>query len=234
MERRGGKIFTAALIILLGLGFCLSYSGLWDGAGLLEGFRRLVLHHYILAIACYLACTILGTVFLAVPGIVYAVAAGAAFGPVVGTALCVIGAGTGAALAFLMGRYVLGDRVRPLVERHRYLRYWLLDNSGFNQWILLVITRLVPLFPFNLQNFAYGITSMGFWQYTLGTFLLIIPGTAMYTFASAGLLSADAERAALPISVVLCLLLLAASWLLRRKFRLTDTKKRNCGEGAWE
>lgn len=50
-----------------------------------------------------------------------------------------------------------------------------------------MITRLVPLFPYNLQNFAYGVTDMPLKTYAVGTFLFMLPGTAMYTFGTAGL-----------------------------------------------
>ena len=47
-----------------------------------------------------------------------------------------------------------------------------------------MITRLVPLFPYNLQNFAYGVTDMPLKTYAVGTFLFMLPGTAMYTFGN--------------------------------------------------
>ena len=49
------------------------------------------------------------------------------------------------------------------------------------------MTRLVPLFPYNLQNFAYGITDIGFAPYAVYSALFMLPGTAAYTVAAAGL-----------------------------------------------
>ena len=58
-----------------------------------------------------------------------------------------------------------------------------------------MITRLVPLFPYNLQNFAYGVTDMPLKTYAVGTFLFMLPGTAMYTFGTAGLADPSIRKA---------------------------------------
>ena len=113
-----------------------------------------------MAVAAYLALTIVGCALLAVPGALFAIAGAALFGPLEGTLWCSLAATVGAVGAFLAGRYFLRDAVRPRVMRCGPLRRWLFSGSRRNEVLTLAVTRLVPLFPFNLQNFAYGITDM--------------------------------------------------------------------------
>lgn len=174
-----------------------------DAAGLL---KRAVEENLLLAACLYVVFTAAGSVVLALPGIAFAVPAGVLFGPVLGTVLCAAAATAGAAAAFLAGRFFLRDSIRPLAMKNRYLKKWLFDESGKNQLFVLMITRLVPLFPYNLQNFAYGVTDIGFLPYTIGSFLFMLPGTAMYTVGAAGL--ADAERR--PVYIGAALLIAAA------------------------
>ena len=66
-----------------------------------------------------------------------------------------------------------------------------------------MITRLVPLFPYNLQNFAYGVTDIKFSTYSICSLIFMLPGTAMYTVGTAGL--ADKENRILYIGIALVL-----------------------------
>src|SRR5678815_4984512 len=56
-----------------------------------------------------------------------------------------------------------------------------------DSWRIVMITRLVPLFPFNLQNYAYGVTRIGFWAYVTTSAVCMIPATVAYTFAGGAL-----------------------------------------------
>lgn len=143
------------------------------------------------AILLYMVLTVVGSVVLALPGVSFAILAGALFGPVLGTICCSAAATLGAMLAFVCGRYFLKDSIRPLALKNKYLKKWLFDESGKNQLFVLMITRLVPLFPYNLQNFAYGVTDIRFATYALGSFVFMLPGTAMYTVGTAGLFDAE-------------------------------------------
>ena len=83
--------------------------------------------------------------------------------------------------------------------KNRYLKKCLFDESGRNEIFILMITRLVPLFPYNLQNFAYGITDIRFSTYSVCSLIFMLPGTAMYTVGTAGL--ADKENRLLYIGI---------------------------------
>jgi uncharacterized membrane protein YdjX (TVP38/TMEM64 family) len=126
------------------------------------------------------------------PGTPLTLLAGLLFGALLGTAYAFTGAMIGAVLAFLVARYAARDIVSSWVQRNERLRR--LDAGVERQgWRMLVITRLVPVFPFNLQNYAYGLTRVRLSTYALVSGVCIVPGVAVYAFAggSLGSLSTD-------------------------------------------
>lgn len=125
-------------------------------------------------IALYAAATVL---FL--PGSVITLAGGVLFGPVWGTLWSLTGATLGAALAFLIARYLGGDwiarRAGPRLSR-------LNDGVAAEGWRFIAFVRLVPLFPFNLLNYALGLTRMAFLPYVLASALFMLPGALAFTW----------------------------------------------------
>lgn len=119
-----------------------------------------------------------GTV-LFLPGSVLTLAGGALFGPAWGTLYNLSGATLGAALAFLLARYLAG----PWVERRTGGRLQQLrqgvDEEG---WRFVAFVRLVPLFPFNLLNYALGLTRIRFWHYVVASYVCMLPGALAYTY----------------------------------------------------
>jgi len=113
------------------------------------------------------------------PGSIFSLAGGMLFGPVLGTIYNLTGATIGAMLAFMVARYVASGWVReksgPRLER--IIRG--VDDEG---WRFVAFTRLVPLFPFNLLNFALGLTRIPFLHYALATAVCMIPGALAYTY----------------------------------------------------
>ena len=125
--------------------------------------KGLIEENYLLAVVLYITVTILGCAVLALPGVTFAVVSGMLFGPVMGSFACLIATTLGAMLAFIVGRYFLKDAVKPMLENSPQLKKLLFSGDGRRDIVLLMITRMVPIFPYNLQNFAYGITDMDFW-----------------------------------------------------------------------
>lgn len=125
-------------------------------------------------IALYAAATVL---FL--PGSVITLAGGVLFGPVCGTLWSLAGATLGAALAFLIARYLGGDwiarRAGPRLSR-------LNDGVAAEGWRFIAFVRLVPLFPFNLLNYALGLTRIAFLTYVLASALFMLPGALAFTW----------------------------------------------------
>ena len=169
-------------------------------------------------LAIYMAVTVIGSVVLALPGVTFAILAGLLFGPALGTVLCALSATAGAVLAFLAGRFFLRDSIRPAAMKNRYLKKWLFDESGKNQIFVLMITRLVPVFPYNLQNFAYGVTDISFATYTVGSFVFMIPGTAMYTIGTAGLADAENRLLYIGIAVAIAVVVILVGMVLKKKY----------------
>lgn len=125
---------------------------------------------------------IVGCVFL-LPGLPISIAGGLIFGAVWGSVWTTIGANLGAAAAFLIGRYAARDMVAGWVEKNKALKR--IDEGVRNQgWRMLLITRLVPIFPFNIQNYVYGLTDIRFTTYLLVTLPSMIPATIAFNFAA--------------------------------------------------
>jgi len=120
---------------------------------------------------------------LMVPGLPVSIVGGLIFGAVWGSVWTTVGANLGAAAAFLVGRYAARDTVAGWVARHPALAR---IDAGVRRhgWRMLIITRLVPVFPFNLQNYAYGLTAIPFSTYVLVTLPSMIPATVAYNFAA--------------------------------------------------
>ncbi len=131
-----------------------------------------------LAPALFVAIWVLATL-LFLPGAVLGLLGGALFGPVWGTAWNLAGATIGAVLAFLAARYLAGGWV---ARRAGGRLGWLLASVEAEGWRFVAVTRLVPLFPFNLLNYALGLTRIGFWPYVVTTLICMLPGTFAYTW----------------------------------------------------
>ena len=116
---------------------------------------------------------------LFVPGTAISLAGGALFGPVWGALYTLTGATGGATLAFLVSRYVAADWVESKAGGRLGRIKAGVEREG---WMFLAFTRLVPLFPFNLLNYAFGLTRISLRTYILTSFICMAPGTAGYTY----------------------------------------------------
>ena len=210
-------IFIGIIVVILVLNHIFGWSEWLRNTDNLAFLSDMVNDHLLEAVLIYLAVTVIGSVVLAVPGVTFAIIAGLVFGPLLGTFCCVLAATLGAMAAFIAGRFFLKDSIKPAVEKNALLKKWLFDETGRNEMFILMITRLVPIFPYNLQNFAYGVTDISFAAYSIGSFIFMIPGTAMYTIGFAGL--ADSENRALYIGIAVLLAVIVfgmAAWLRKR------------------
>jgi len=129
----------------------------------------------ILFIAIYIVATV-----LLLPASVLTLGAGAVFGVLAGALYVLIGATIGANLAFLIGRYLARERVAKWIEGNP--KFAAIDRAvGREGWKIVVLVRLSPAFPFNLLNYALGLTQVSFLDNLLGT-AGIVPGTFMYVY----------------------------------------------------
>lgn len=125
-------------------------------------------------------------------GIPITVVGALAFGPIKGALLSTTGATLGAGVAFLIARYA----GRDMVER------WVKENKGLSKidegvkkhgWRMVMITRLVPLFPFNLQNFVYGITKVKFSTFMVISWFCMLPAAIAFSFMAGSVVKGEGD-----------------------------------------
>jgi uncharacterized membrane protein YdjX (TVP38/TMEM64 family)/rhodanese-related sulfurtransferase len=130
---------------------------------------------------------------LFLPGAVLGLAGGALFGPLWGAMLNLAGGTLGAAVAFLIARHLAADWVRRRVGGRLGEIIRGVDAEG---WRFVAFVRLMPIFPFNLANYALGLTRISSWQYLAATAICMIPGSAAYAWlghAGAGATAGDKD-----------------------------------------
>ncbi|PLZ40983.1 TVP38/TMEM64 family protein, partial [Fischerella thermalis WC542] len=117
---------------------------------------------------------------LFIPGSLLTLKGGCLFGVVWGSMYVLIAATIGATFAFIIGRYLTRDWVCRQLEKHP--KFKAIDQAVAKQGFKIVfLTRLSPIFPFNLLNYAFGITQVSLKDYILGS-IGMIPGTVMYVY----------------------------------------------------
>jgi len=122
------------------------------------------------------------------PGAPFSMGAGLVWG-MAGLPVTLAGATLGACGCFLVSRHVLQHRVRPLVAARPMLTA--LDQAVADEgWRIVLLLRLNPLVPFNVQNYTFGVTRVGFWPYVVATAIGIVPNTALHVYF--GVLGRDA------------------------------------------
>lgn len=216
-------ILLVAVILILDHRFGWSgYLGNLDNLGFL---KEMVQQNLWQAMLIYLVVTVVGCVVLALPGATFALFAGILFGPWLGILNCLVATTLGASAAFLTGRFFLKDSIKPIAQKNRYLKKLLFDSNPKSELVVLMITRLVPLFPYNLQNFAYGITDISFWKYTIYTFVFMFPGVSFFTIGAAGLTATKGRVWYFVAAGVLCLLVMGAGYLLKKRYLSEEMPK---------
>lgn len=177
-------IAIALIAVVIFIAYQLGLFNLLKGGSLKERVERLdAMFHSLggFAPAVFVLIWILACVLL-VPGATITIAGALVFGPLWGSIWTALGANIGACVAFLVGRYGARGMVEGWIEKNKSLQK--IDEGVRQQgWRMLLITRLVPIFPFSLQNYVYGLTNIPFRTYALVTFPTILPGTIAYNFA---------------------------------------------------
>ncbi|XP_051123580.1 uncharacterized protein LOC127246333 isoform X2 [Andrographis paniculata] len=125
-----------------------------------------------------------GLEILAIPAIPLTMSAGLLFGSVTGTIIVSLSGTVAASVAFLIARYFARERILKLVEGNK--KFLAIDKAiGENGFKVVTLLRLSPLLPFSLGNYLYGLTSVKFVPYVLGSWLGMLPGTWAYVSAGA-------------------------------------------------
>lgn len=136
----------------------------------------------LLAAAYTVACV------LFVPGSILTLGAGFLFGVVWGTIAVSIGSLLGATAAFLVGRTLVRGWIEGRIAS--YPRFQAVDRAvGEQGFKIVLLVRLSPILPFNLLNYAFGLTKVRLWQYVLASWIGMLPGTVMYVYLGSALKS---------------------------------------------
>jgi uncharacterized membrane protein YdjX (TVP38/TMEM64 family) len=143
---------------------------------LLEWVREIGMWGPILLAAVYILATV-----LFVPGSLITLGAGFVFGVVVGTITVSLGSALGASAAFLVGRTLARAWVQEKIARSP--RFRALDEAVRRRGFLIVLlVRLSPVFPYNVLNYALALTQVSFRDYVLASWIGMLPATVMYVY----------------------------------------------------
>lgn len=175
--------------------------------GLIQGYGLLA------PLAYMFLYTVAPPLFL--PGLPITIVGGILFGPFWGVVYTTIGANLGANLAFLVSRYLAREWVESKLTspRWRTLDQRVADHG----WKVVAVTRLVPLFPFNLLNYAFGLTKIPWSHYALTSLLCMFPACVAFIVFSSSLL--DVIRGRVSPTFLLGLALIAAVSLVPVVYR---------------
>jgi uncharacterized membrane protein YdjX (TVP38/TMEM64 family) len=146
----------------------------------LRKFNAWVAHMGVAGIFIFIGVYAVATVLLA-PGSILTIGAGFAFGLWKGFLAVSAGSTLGAALAFLVARFIARSRVEAIAKGND--KFQRIDKAiGKEGAKLIFLLRLSPVIPFNLSNYFYGLTSVKFWPYVLASWIGMIPGTFLYVY----------------------------------------------------
>ncbi|MCL4179697.1 MAG: TVP38/TMEM64 family protein [Verrucomicrobia bacterium] len=139
-------------------------------------------------IAMYVAATV-----LLIPGSVLTLGAGAVFGLIRGTLIVSVASTLAATAAFLIGRYLARTAVARKIEGNE--KFAAVDRAVATEgWKVVFLTRLSPVFPFTLLNYAFGLTQVKLLHYVLASWIGMLPGTVMYVYLGSLAQAASGER----------------------------------------
>lgn len=133
-------------------------------------------------------------------------AGGVVFGPLMGVIYTMIGASIGLCLSFLISRYVAKDYIE---NKFKDSEIYKKIDKGIKEkgWVILAVTRLLPIFPFGIQNYIYGLTSISFFKYSILSILFILPGTSVFVMLAGAIASGDINIA-MKYSIIASLIIL--------------------------
>ncbi|MBU1698114.1 MAG: VTT domain-containing protein [Proteobacteria bacterium] len=158
---------------------------------------------------------------LFLPGLPISLVGGILFGPLWGVIYTILGATTGAAVAFLISRYISGGFLESKLTGLKWIKFQ--DNVEKQGWKVVALTRLIPLFPFNLLNYAFGLTRIKFTHYIIATFICMLPGCIAFIVFPSSL--PDLLKGKLSKEFIIGLVLMVMVSLIPVIYKKIKTKK---------
>lgn len=156
------------------------------------------------SVGLFLAAHIIANA-VGIPGTVFVVVGGAVYGLWWGTLWSVIGATLGAIAAFWLARYLFHDWFEAKFKHNQFVQK--MSRTLCRKGLSCILTiRFSPVSPFNVVNFALGLTPVSVKDYAVGTFIGIVPGTLIYTWL--GVTGAEALSGGRVVPLLCCLIVL--------------------------
>lgn len=161
-----------------------------------------------------------------IPGLPITLLGAAVFGAWWGLLWVTIGANLGAIAAFLVARYAARSLVESWADRNPLVGR--IDRGAAHHgWRMVMVTRLVPVFPFNVQNYAYGVSRIRFSTYVLVTFLCMLPASVAFCLAGGSLVSGKGHLGKTfgylaAAAVLFAIASLIPAWVKRRYTSMTS------------
>ncbi|MCY6355772.1 TVP38/TMEM64 family protein [Clostridium sp. ZS2-4] len=213
--------FTITIALIGVLVIILKSFGIFEYISIenIQNLKTWIKEYGVLGPIIYILLYVVACIFF-LPGLPITLLGGIAFGPVMGVIWAVTGATLGASAAFLIARYSARSMVEGWIEGNEQIKK--IDRGVKKQgWRMLIITRLIPVFPFNLQNFAYGLTEIKFRTYVFVSFICMIPGAIAFTFMSGAIVSGEGIGKTLVYlgigAIFLVIISLFPEWIKKKK-----------------
>ena len=225
-KKKGGLVkIIIAVAIIAAVFFTANHFGLTDMIQDFGAMQAWFLDLGMIAFVVYILIYIVAAVFM-LPAAPLTIIAGITFGSVMGAILALSAATLGAGAAFLVARYVARDTI---VGKFGDSALFKKIDEGFkaNGVSFLILTRLVPVFPYNVQNYIYGLTAINFVTYFFVTLVTMAPGAFIYAFM-AGQIVAEGFSVMLLVQfaiagVILFLVSLIPKYIAKKKgIKLND------------
>jgi len=174
-----GKILAIVAVIAV-VFFVAKHFGLTDRLQDVQAMQAWFQSLGFVGYAVFIALYVFVAVFM-LPAAAFTIIAGITFGSVLGGILALVGATIGASAAFVVAKYVARDFIVNKFQGNAIFKK-IEDGVKANGVSFLILTRLVPLFPYNVQNYAYGLTSINLLTFAGVSFITMAPGAFIYAY----------------------------------------------------
>lgn len=180
-NKKSDLIKLIVVVLIIGLGFFIAWrTGLVEKIKDVEAMQEFFKSYGFLGYLIFILVFIASCVFM-LPGSMLTIIAGIAFGPLFGGVVSLIGATLGATAAFLVSKYVARGMIEDKIGKNEMFKK-IDDGVEKNGTSFLILTRLVPVFPFSFQNYAYGLTKINLGTYFIVSFICMAPGAFIYAY----------------------------------------------------
>ena len=177
---RGRPGWLRPVLALVGMGLLIAVGKAVDAPARLRDALEWVQQLGWTGVGVFVALYVLACV-LFLPGSILSLGAGVIYGVTKGTIIVSAASTLGATVAFLVGRYFARGWISGKIEGNAVFKA-MDDAIGREGWRIVGLTRLSPIFPFNLLNYAFGLTRVPLGSYVLASWIGMLPGTVMYLY----------------------------------------------------